>query len=200
MSTVSTTADDILHCARALIIAGGYNGFSYADISGVVGIRKPSIHHHFPTKADLVRTLVARYREEARVGLAQAADYHWDPVDQLRAYTGFWAQCIGDGTIPFCVCALLATEMPVLPVEVAAEVRAHFRMLSAWLADALRRGAEQGVLMLSGTAEAEAEAFLATVHGAMLSARAYGDPAIFGVITQPLIDRLVVERPATPRQ
>ena len=47
MSNVSSTADDILACARSLIVAGGYNGFSYADIADVVGIRKPSIHHHF---------------------------------------------------------------------------------------------------------------------------------------------------------
>ena len=70
MANASTTADDILQCARSLIIAGGYNGFSYADIAEVVGIRKASIHHHFPTKADLVRILAARYREEAEAGIA----------------------------------------------------------------------------------------------------------------------------------
>jgi TetR/AcrR family transcriptional repressor of nem operon len=31
---------------------------------------------------------------------------------------------------------------------------------------------------------------MATVHGAMLSARAYGDPKMFGTITRPLLDRL----------
>jgi TetR/AcrR family transcriptional repressor of nem operon len=31
---------------------------------------------------------------------------------------------------------------------------------------------------------------MATIHGAMLSARAYGDPKMFGVITGPLLDRL----------
>jgi TetR/AcrR family transcriptional repressor of nem operon len=44
MNTPSSTADDILACARALIVAGGDNGFSYADIAETVGIRKPSIH------------------------------------------------------------------------------------------------------------------------------------------------------------
>ncbi len=71
MSNVSSTADEILACARNLIIAGGYNGFSYADIADVVGIRKPSIHHHFPSKVDLVRTLVSRYREEVEAGIAE---------------------------------------------------------------------------------------------------------------------------------
>ncbi|GGC85801.1 TetR/AcrR family transcriptional regulator [Chelatococcus reniformis] len=190
MSNLSTTSDEIIRCARSLIIAGGYNGFSYADISEVVGIRKASIHHHFPSKADLVRILVARYREEAQAGIAELERYHPDPVDQLRAYTGYWAECIGDATSTFCVCALLASEIPVLPQEIVLEVRAHFRALSAWLASVLERGAARGTLVLTGTARAEAETFMATVHGAMLSARAYGDPAIFGVITQPLMARL----------
>jgi len=67
------TADDILACARSLIVAGGYNGFSYADIAEVVGIRKPSIHHHFPSRADLVKTHVIRYREAAAAGIADLA-------------------------------------------------------------------------------------------------------------------------------
>jgi TetR/AcrR family transcriptional repressor of nem operon len=191
MSNASTTADEILRCARTLILAGGYDGFSYADISKVVGIRNASIHHHFPAKSDLVRTLVARYREEAEAGIAELERQVPDPAGQLRAYTGYWEACIADATAPFCVCALLATQIPVLPEDVALEVRAHFRALSAWLTSVLERGTKQGSFRLTGTAKAEAEALMATVHGAMLSARAYGDAKIFGVITRPTLDRLI---------
>ena len=190
MSSSSTTADDILACARTLIIAGGYNGFSYADIAEVVGIRKPSIHHHFPTKADLVRTLASRYREEAVAGIAYMEEQTSDPLEQLRRYTGYWAACIRDASAPFCVCALLASELPVLPAEVALEVRAHFRMISAWLTSVLERGQREGGLVLTGTPRIEAESFMATVHGAMLSARAYDDPEVVAAVTAPLIDRL----------
>ncbi|MGL4964194.1 MAG: TetR/AcrR family transcriptional regulator [Inquilinus sp.] len=190
MSNSSSTADDILACARSLIVAGGYNGFSYADIATVVGIRKPSIHHHFPSKVDLVRTLVSRYREEAAAGLAQLESHVSDPAEQLRAYLGFWEKCITDASLSFCVCALLASELPMLPEAVASEVTAHFRFLSAWLTSVLERGAQQGRLHLASAPRVEAEAFMATVHGAMVSARAYGDPTMFNVITAPLLDRL----------
>jgi TetR/AcrR family transcriptional repressor of nem operon len=192
MSSSTTTSDQILACARTLIIAGGYSGFSYADIASVVGIRKPSIHHHFPSKVDLVRTLVSRYREEAEAGIANLERHVPDPLDQLRAYTGYWQACIADASAPFCVCALLAGELPVLPEEVGLEVRAHFRSLSAWLTSVLERGARQGRLRLTSTPRVEAELLMATVHGAMLSARAYGDPKMFAVITTPLLDRLSV--------
>jgi TetR/AcrR family transcriptional repressor of nem operon len=190
MTNVSTTADDILACARGLIVVGGYNGFSYADIAEVVGIRKPSIHHHFASKVDLVRTLVSRYREEAATGLAALERNIPDPRDQLKSYLAYWEACITDATAPFCVCALLASELPMLPEEVALEVRAHFRALASWLTSVMERGKRKGRLQLSGAARVEAEAFMATVHGAMLSARAYGDPKMFGVITAPLLERL----------
>lgn len=190
MTNVSSTADDILACARSLIIAGGYNGFSYADIAEIVGIRKPSIHHHFASKVDLVRTLVSRYRAEAEAGLAALERNIPDPRDQLKSYVGYWEACIADATAPFCVCALLASELPILPEEVALEVRAHFRSLASWLTSVMERGKRKGRLHLSNSAKVEAEAFMATIHGAMLSARAYGDPKMFGVITTPLLDRL----------
>jgi len=191
MVNSSSTADQILQCAQSLIVAGGYNGFSYADIAKVVGIRNASIHHHFPSKVVLVRTLVNRYREGAQAGIANLERNVSDPLDQLRAYTGYWEKCLADPASSFCVCAMLAAEMPILPEEVALEVRAHFRALSAWLTSVLERGVQQGSLHVSGTAKSEAEAFMATVHGAMLSARAYGDTKIFGVVIRPLLERLI---------
>ncbi|MGI4745571.1 MAG: TetR/AcrR family transcriptional regulator [Janthinobacterium lividum] len=190
MPNRSSTSDSILACARSLIVGGGYNGFSYADIAVEVGIRKPSIHHHFPSKVDLVRTLVLRYREEVEASITELERKTASPLEQLRKYVGYWQACIIDATAPFCVCVLLAAELPALPEEVSLEVKAHFRYLSAWLTSVLERGARQGQVRLTGPARVEAEAFMATVHGAMLSARAYGDPEMFGMIIAPLLARL----------
>ena len=194
MDKPSNTADDILAAARRFIVAGGYNGFSYADIAEAVGIRKASIHHHFPSKVDLVRTLVGRYLEDAVTGMGELERNVPQPPELLRTYAGFWAQCIEDASRPFCVCALLASELPVLPPQVAAEVRAYFQFLSGWLTGVIERGAEQGTLTISASPRVEAEAFMATVHGAMLSARAYGDGSSFAMILAPTLRTLI---PAT---
>jgi TetR/AcrR family transcriptional repressor of nem operon len=190
MSNLSTTSDVILASARTLIVNGGYNGFSYADIADVVGIRKASIHHHFPTKADLVRTLVLRYREDAQSGVAALENSGGQPLDILRTYADHWAKCIEDASRPFCVCAMLASELPSLPPEVATEVTAFFRFLSRWLTAVMERGAVTGSLTLSSPPEVEAETFLACVHGAMLSARAYGRPDMFAAVLHPALQRL----------
>jgi hypothetical protein len=44
----------------------------------------------------------------------------------------------------------------------------------------------------------EAQAFMATVHGAMLSARAYGDASMFGSIMDPQVARLSVPKLSFP--
>ncbi|HBK45169.1 MAG TPA: TetR family transcriptional regulator [Xanthomonadaceae bacterium] len=192
MDTRSSTADSILASARELVVAGGYHGFSYADIAQVVGIRKPSIHHHFPSKTDLVRTLVHDHRIGLEAGLAAIERSTSDPVAQLRAYSAHWEACIMDGSAPFCLSALLASELPILPAEVALEVRAHFRVLSDWLASVFERGARERRIAVTTSPRLEAETFMATVHGAMLSARAYGDPKTFGAIVSPLLERLAL--------
>ncbi|RAZ90144.1 TetR/AcrR family transcriptional regulator [Mesorhizobium hawassense] len=191
MDKPSNTADDILAAARSFIVAGGYNGFSYADIAEVIGIRKASIHHHFPSKVDLVQTLVRRYLEDAVTGMAELERNVPEPPELLRTYAGFWAQCIEDASRPFCVCALLASELPALPPEIAAGVRAYFQFLSGWLTGVFERGAAQGTLTISAAPRIEAEAFMATVHGAMLSARAYGDVLTFGMILTPTLQKLI---------
>src|SRR4051812_62960 len=119
-------ASRILDCAQSLISDGGYHGFSYADISAQVGITKASIHHHFPKKEDLVRTLVQRYRLAAADGLNALFAGAPDAAECLQGYVGWWAACIADGTQPICVCAMLAAESPTLPSDVVEQVRMHF--------------------------------------------------------------------------
>jgi len=193
MNKPLNTSDEILACARNLIMAGGYNGFSYADIATVVGIRMPSIHHHFPTKLDLVKTLLAGYRREAEEGFKHLECAIPDSFAQLHAYVQYWKTCIGDLRAPFCVCALLAGELPILPDEVALEVRAYFHFLSTWLTAVLDRAVQQGVISLRYDARLEAEALMATLHGAMLSARAYGDADIFDTVMRAQLERMAVE-------
>lgn len=194
MNKSTSTADDILACARSLIIAGGYNGFSYADIADVVGIRKPSIHHHFPGKADLVKKLVETHRAQTELGVENLERVITAPRDQLRAYVDHWKACIEDSSAPFCVAALLASEMPILPEEVAEQVRSYFRFLSGWLTAVLERGLVNRSLKLAHPPRVEAEVLMATVHGAMLSARAYGDAEIFGAIMDPQLARLSAKK------
>jgi TetR/AcrR family transcriptional repressor of nem operon len=198
MKSKTSTSEKILDVAQSLIVAGGYNGFSYADISAAIGIRKASIHHHFPTKAELVAVLVDRYRRQAEAGLKSLREQFSSPAEQLQSYSEFWQTCIRDASQSFCVCAMLAGEMQMLPEEVASRVRAHFDNLAKWLTSVLQAGVEQDVFRLNKRPAEEAQMLMASVHGAMLSARAFGDPGLFGTIVSAQIAKLQApERPRT---
>lgn len=186
----SPTAQQIIRRANELLTLGGYNGFSYADIAESVGVRKASIHHHFPSKVDLVKATVVLHREATRLGLLALNEGGSDPLERLVAYSRYWAQCIEASNPPICICALLATEVPSIPVEIADEVKGHFQELHAWITATIEEGQSTRKMRLVGTPSSEASAFMASIHGAMLSARAVGDPALFWEIANQAISRL----------
>jgi TetR/AcrR family transcriptional repressor of nem operon len=187
-------ADRILKAAEALMIERGYSAFSYADIAEVVEIKKPSIHHHFPTKSGLAVAVLKKHREKTIEGAERLDRQIEDPRKRLHAYMQYWEGCIRDRTVPFCVAALMGAELPSLPEEVQAEVRLHFRALGEWLERTLKAGVKAGAIKLQDSAATEAQTLMAVVHGAMLSARATGDCDVFKLVTGAALKRLATAK------
>ncbi|WP_446743546.1 TetR/AcrR family transcriptional regulator [Silvibacterium acidisoli] len=188
------TADRILAAAHSLMAELGYAGFSYADIAERVSIRKPSIHHHFPTKAELAVAVLRKHRE-GLIGGTQAIDKNiQDPLKRLGAYVKYWEGCLADGTQPFCVAALLAAELPGLPAEVAAELKLHFASLKQWIRKTLEAGVKNGKIRVQDSFSVEADAFMAVVHGALLASRVSGTCDAFREITSSALKKLAAAR------
>jgi len=57
----NTVREALLDHAQTLLMTRGYNGFSYRDLSGLVGVKTSSIHYYFPTKEDLALEAVNAY-------------------------------------------------------------------------------------------------------------------------------------------
>jgi len=57
------TKTALLECAQNLIQCVGVNAMSYNDLSREIGIRKASIHYHFPKKDDLIKAIIDRCQE-----------------------------------------------------------------------------------------------------------------------------------------
>jgi TetR/AcrR family transcriptional regulator, transcriptional repressor for nem operon len=191
-----TTQQKLIDSARYLIQTRGYNGFSYADVAEEVQLRKASIHHYFPAKSDLARAVVEQSREglEEQVRLLASKDF--DPHEQLLFYTGYWERCIAEATAPFCVAGMLAAEMPSLPADLAQAVREHFEVLSNWLETVLTKGLQLGVIRLRYSVRREAEAFMSSVYGAMLIARAYSNARMFPEIVELSLKQLLSTSPS----
>jgi len=189
-TTGSDTAGKLIGGAAQLIMRGGYNGFSYADLAERFGIRKASIHHHFPSKLSLVVAVVEQGRTIIQAQIAALEQGTPVAMEQLRMYTGYWERCIKDQTAPFCLAGVLAAELPSLPSEIALSVRGHFADLAQWLERVLILGVKQGSMRIAASPAVEAETFMAGVYGAMLLARAFDDPQRFNIIVDAFIDRI----------
>ena len=184
------TAERILDTAHALIADRGYAAFSYADIAQQIEVSKATIHHHFPSKQDLAIAVLRRHRFRLTENLAALDGSVAEPLERLRLYMRHWETCIRKQTEPMCIAALLGAELPSLPVEVAKETRLHFVALQGWLQKTMEVGRKQKTIHLSQTASTEAEVVMATVHGAMVSARAYPSSKVFGQIVDAILGRL----------
>ena len=192
MGNPGNTANILIEGAAQLIMRGGYNGFSYADLAERFGIRKPSIHHHFPSKVDLVVAVVEQARARIRSQIETVERSSPDAMDQLRMYTSYWERCIKDKSAPFCLAGVLAAELPNLPEPIAIAVRGHFADLAEWMQSVLALGVQQRSIRLERSLKRETESFMGAVYGAMLVARAFEDPDRFAAIVESVIARIRV--------
>src|SRR5437764_10540700 len=88
------TAERALDVAERLVQTRGFNNFSYADIATELGITKPSLHYHFPGKAELGQALITRYSERFSEALAQIDRDLPDARAKLEAYSTLYADVL----------------------------------------------------------------------------------------------------------
>ena len=182
------TATRVLDAAERLVQTMGFNWFSYADIAEELGIRKASLHHHFPSKADLGRALLVRYSDFFRGALRAIDDGGNEPLAKLERYVKLYDDVLRERRM--CLCGMLAAEYDSLPKEMQAEVRRFFDLNEAWLAGVIEQGRDANVLHTRGTAREVARTFLSGLEGAMLVARPYNDVARFANSAQELLEHL----------
>lgn len=169
-SEMTAAAERIADAAEGLVQHHGYNGFSYDDVAKLVGLRKPSIHHHFATKAELVATVAQRYTHRFSEKLRAVDAAHADALKRLAAYADlFEATYAQDRRL--CVCGMLGSEADNLPEAVALEVQGFFRANLSWLKLNFAAARQQGRLAAALSPALAAEAFLCALEGAMVVGR-----------------------------
>lgn len=184
----STTAQ-ILTTAEYLVRSRGYNAFSYADIAKVVGISTASIHYHFPSKADLVRGITARYIDGVEGRLATIRRESPGVHERLAAFVALFRESLGEMD-RMCACMMLATEAGTLPSDVRATVSDFIHATGAWAAGVMTEGRDAGEIEFVGDAAVEAGMLCATIEGATLIARGCDDISLFDRITERLLSSL----------
>lgn len=173
-----STRTKILSFAEHLIRTRGYADFSYADLVDTVGVKKASIHHHFPTKEDLGVEVVADYVERFNGVLEQILLRHKTLQARLTAYAELFAGALVDESFP--LCTALAAELGALPVSMREQTVKFFELHLAWLRKVLSAGKEKGEIAIVDV-EMAAVTLLSALEGGAVVAWALSRPQVVRV-------------------
>jgi TetR/AcrR family transcriptional repressor of nem operon len=166
------TRQTILDTAETLILTQGYNGFSYQDIADVVGIRKASIHHHFPSKEDLGAAFVNGYFH--RFALWREQVDRLTVAQKLAAFMEM-LQRVSNNAERICPMGMLTAEYPTLPRSVQDSLRKLLGAMVQWLAQVLAQGQAEGSLRPEPEAHVMAKVMINAMSGSMKMARVFQD-------------------------
>jgi TetR/AcrR family transcriptional regulator, transcriptional repressor for nem operon len=182
----------ILDAAERMLQVRGYNGFSYGDVAGELGITRAALHYHFKGKAELGQALIERYAIRFAAALAELDATAPHAAAKLRGYADLYLDVLSRDRM--CLCGMLAAEYRTLPGPLQASVSAFFAHNTGWLREVLEQGGTDGSLRLAGSPDDVAAMVLGGLEGAMLITRLDGDVARFAAAADRLLDGLV----ATP--
>ncbi|MEP1443503.1 MAG: TetR/AcrR family transcriptional regulator [Hyphomicrobiales bacterium] len=183
------TRNALLDSAERAARTVGFDGFSYADLANEVGIRKASIHHHFPSKANLSIELMQRYLEKFEMARAEFRTNPSSGATQLSAVINSYREGVSEGK-SVCLCVSFTTSRESLPEEVSVLVRRFRTMVTEWLTAAFHAGQSDGSIANVTNPTMEAAATLPLIEGAQLAARAEEDPSLFDNALELLKQRL----------
>ncbi|SLN44409.1 TetR/AcrR family transcriptional regulator [Pseudooctadecabacter jejudonensis] len=185
----SDTKTALLDCAEAAVRARGFDAFSYADLAQTVGIRKASIHYHFPTKADLSDALITRYQTMIEAKLARIDAEQPTAAGRLAALVVFYRAASHNGQ-SVCLCVALSGSRESLTDGVVAKMAAFRKTLVDWLARTYAAGQTDQSITGVNVPKDEARATLALLEGAHLAAHTAADISLFDGATALLTNRL----------
>lgn len=169
------TKEKIFEITQRLIQQRGVNGFSFADIAKEIGIAKPSLHHHFATKTDLITRLMERYATQLKDYLGSLNQQ--SSLDKLHAYFELYRQNLDNERV--CMGGILSAEALTLDPSIHPLLSRFFDYQQRWLTEVIKKGEEAGELKLKITAEQQASVIIASLQGALVVCRAAKDHTFF---------------------
>jgi AcrR family transcriptional regulator len=133
--------EQILSAATRLFAARGYEATPLQEIADAVGIRKPSLLYHFPSKSELRRSVfekIASHWNEALPRLLRAATSGPGQFDAVVEEMVAFFTADPDRA------RLIIREILDRPGEVEAQLGVHVRSWVAIVCDYIRKGQSQG--------------------------------------------------------
>lgn len=155
--------DEILAHTEELIQIHGFNGFSYQDLSSRLGIRKASIHYHFPSKEDL-GIAYCDHKKQALTDFKNQLETIPSDLERLDTYLGFFSCLKGKG---MCTINALQSDISAMPERLKEALRGITQLELEILTKILRNGREKGVFQYHVQDEAMAYVISSALKGGL---------------------------------
>ena len=187
MVKIENSKRTILNLAESFLQDKGFNGFSYAHIASELGVKNAAIHYHFPTKEDLARAVIQRYRDRFQLWINNARVKDLSPEKKLDWFLGIYNDMrVEEGKV--CLVGSMEVEFNTIPEGLQAEVEALHKELLTWLEGMLEEGRHAGVFHFHGEPANKAALLLSSLQGALQMARALGTQKFRDVLEQLKLD------------
>ena len=160
-----STREKILHLSNTLIQQRGFQGFSYADLESGIGIRKASIHHHFPSKTDL-GIAYCNYKMADFKALETALQKLPAGVQRLQAYLDAFSDCAAQGQM--CGVYAMLSDSHLFSPELQTAVYQLAQTEQQLLQDILVAGQQRAELHLAQPPAELAMVVSSAIKGALL--------------------------------
>jgi TetR/AcrR family transcriptional regulator, transcriptional repressor for nem operon len=176
VSKTNRTKQRIIETAAIVFNQSGYAGSSIASIMRLTGLAKSGIYHYFKNKDEIA---IAAFDYTlglileavmAKVSIEETA------IDRLHAFVdsfqGFTTQSVGAGGCPILNTAVESDDThPLLKIHVQEAVNS----IRALIASIIELGIRQGELADATDREQVATIVLATIEGAIMMSKLYGN-------------------------
>jgi AcrR family transcriptional regulator len=168
---VAATPDQILTVATRLFAERGFDGTSLQDIAAAVGLRKPSLLYHFPSKDDLRRAVLESLLSRWHDVLPRLLMAATSGEDQFAALID---ESIGFFSADPDRARLLLREGLDRPAEFRQLLSTHVRPWVTVVADYVRKGIARGHIHPSVDAEAYVVAVINLILSSFATATSFG--------------------------
>ena len=151
-----------------------------------MGLRKPSVFHHFRNKEELTLALIDRCATKHGPQYAEVVARDISAPEKLQLI----AKIFEDGLVNRrpCLLAALGSSINTMPVNAVEELHATAQGAVERFSMVFEQGRRDGSLRFEGEPELAAMSFFAMLQGLQILARARDDAAAFGKAASAYID------------
>lgn len=179
----------LLKAAQEMVQDRGLDSVSFQDLADAVGLKKPSVFHHFRTKDDLAKALLescrttygSRYEEV----LSQS---DLSGPDKLREIARIFE--VGLKANHLCLLGALSSSCGGFSQDLKRDLRDTAQLIIARYAKVFEEGRNAGTLNFQGSTHDAATAYLAMLQGLQVLARASSDVETFFAAAASYVDSI----------